>query len=193
MPGEKHISNPAPYASSVDFDRIFHEEKENLYRLSFLLTADHEKAQRCFVSGLEDSVNGNPVFKEWARSWARRTIIQSAVRVINPRPMEEQNRVTFNGNPRTEAIENGEIRAVLELAPFERFVFVMLVFEHYSEYECSLLLDCSRRDVIAARNHALHELRSAAEFHVNQQGRVFSEKVGSHDNSGSALEDVRQV
>jgi DNA-directed RNA polymerase specialized sigma24 family protein len=193
MPGAKHITSPTPYASSVDFDRIFDEEKDSLYRLSFLLTADHEKAQQCFVSGVEDSVKGNPVFKEWARSWARRTIIQSAVRVTNPRPMEEHNRVIFNGNPRSEAIEQGEIRAVLELAPFERFLFVMLVLEHYSEYECSLLLGCSRRDVIAAQNRAQQQLRSAAELHVNQQVRLFTEKLGSHENSGSALEDVLHV
>jgi DNA-directed RNA polymerase specialized sigma24 family protein len=193
MPGAKHITSPTPYASSGDFDRIFHEEKDSLYRLSFLLTADHEKAQQCFVSGPEDSVKGNPVFKEWARSWARRTIIQSAVRVINPRPMEEHSRVTFNSNPRTEAIEQGEIGAVLELGPFERFVFVMLVLEHYSEYECSLLLSCSRRDVIAARNHALQQLRNAMEFHIDQQVSVGTEKLGSHDNCGSALEDVLHV
>ena len=190
MPGAKHITSPASYASGVDFDRIFNEEKDSLYRLSFLLTADHEKAQQCFVSGLEDSVKGNPVFKEWARSWARRTIIQSAVRVISPRPMEDHNRVAFNSNPRTEVIKQGEIGAVLELGPFERFVFVMLVLEHYPEYECSVLLACSPRDVIAARNRVLQQLRSAAEFHVNQQVRVFSEKLGSHDNCGSALEDV---
>ena len=61
----------------------------SLYLLSFLLTADREKAEQCFVSGLEDAVEGNPVFKEWARSWARRVIILNAVRVINPRPAEE--------------------------------------------------------------------------------------------------------
>lgn len=193
MPGAKHITSPTPYASTGDFDRIFHEEKDNLYRLSFLLTADHEKAQQCFVSGLEDSVKGNPVFKEWARSWARRTIIQSAVRVINPRPTEEHDRVSFDSNRRTEAIEQGEIGPVLELEPFERFVVVMLVLEHYSEHECSLLLSCSPRDVIAGRNRALQQLRGAMELHVNQQASVGSEKLGSHDNYGSALEDVLQV
>lgn len=34
-------------------------------------------------------MKGNSVFKEWTRSWARREIIQSAVRVIHPRPTEE--------------------------------------------------------------------------------------------------------
>jgi hypothetical protein len=60
-----------PYASNGDFHRIFKEEKDSLYRLSFLLTADQEKAHQCLVSGLEDSMKGSPVFKEWARLWAR--------------------------------------------------------------------------------------------------------------------------
>ena len=193
MSGAKHITSPTPYASTGDFDRIFQEEKDSLYRLSFLLTADHEKAQQCFVSGLEDSVKGNPVFKECARSWARRTIIQSAVRVIDPRPTEKHDRVSFDRNRRAEAIEQGEIGAVLELEPFERFVFVTLVLEHYSEQECSLLLSCSPRDVIAGRNRALQQLRDAMELHVNQQENVGSEMLGSHDNYGSALEDVLHV
>ena len=53
MPEAKHITSPTPYASSGDFHRIFHEEKDGLYRLSFLLTADHEKSRQCFVSGLD--------------------------------------------------------------------------------------------------------------------------------------------
>jgi hypothetical protein len=142
---------------------------------------------------VEDSVKGNPVFKEWARSWARRTIIQSALRVINPRPTEEHDRVIFNSNRRTDAIEQGEIGAVLQLEPFERFVFVILVLEHYSEHECSLLLRSSRRDVIAGRNRALQQLRGAMELHVNRQVSVGSEKLGSHDNYSSALEDMLHV
>jgi hypothetical protein len=193
MSGAKHITSPTPYASTGDFDRIFQEEKDSLYRLSFLMTADHEKAHQCFVSGLEDSVKGNPVFKEWALSWARRTIIQSAVRVINPRPTEEHDRVSFDNNRRTETIVHGEIGAVLELGPFERFTFVLLVLEHYSEHECSLLLSCSRRDVIAGRNRALQQVRSAMELQLDEQVSVGSEKLGSHDNYGSTLEDVLHV
>ena len=75
MPEAKQITRPTPYASSDDFRRVFDEDMNSLYLLSFLLTADREKAEQCFVSGLEDAVEGNPVFKEWARSWARRVII----------------------------------------------------------------------------------------------------------------------
>ena len=81
MPEAKHITTSTPYASSTDFRQIFDEDIKGLYLLSFLLTADREKAEQCFVSGMEDAVKGNPVFKEWARSWVRRSIIQNAVRV----------------------------------------------------------------------------------------------------------------
>src|ERR1700737_4185059 len=109
MPEAKHITSPTPYASSGDFHRIFHEEKDGLYRLSFLLTADHEKSQQCFVSGLEDSVKENSVFKDWARSWARRAIIQCAVRIINPRPMEEGAPSSHNMGGNTWPVQPEEI------------------------------------------------------------------------------------
>jgi hypothetical protein len=63
MPGAKHITSPTPYASSGDFDRIFHEEKDSLYRLSFLLTADHEKTQRCFCLRTGGFGEGEPAIQ----------------------------------------------------------------------------------------------------------------------------------
>ena len=162
------MTRSTTYASSGDFRRIFHEETDNLYRLSFLLTADREKAEQCFVSGFEDSVKGSPVFKEWARSWARRTIIQNAVRVINPRPMEEHAPSSFNSGGKTMTAEQAEIaaalEAVLDLGPFARFVYVMSVLERYSDQERSILLGCAPRDVIAARIRALRQIDMQSSF-----------------------------
>src|SRR5713101_7949003 len=125
MPEAKQIARPTPYASKADFGQIFHEDMNGLYLLSFLLTADREKAEQCFVSGLEDAVDGSPVFKEWARSWARRQIIQNAVRVINPRPANgasHQSSAAVSANRTTPAEEQPfEIAAVLRLEPFDRF------------------------------------------------------------------------
>jgi len=158
------MTSSTMYASSGDFRRIFHEETDSLYRLSFLLTADREKAEQCFVSGLEDSVNGSPVFKEWARSWARRAIIHNAVRVINPRPTDEHAPPSLNSDGKTPAGEEAEIAAVLELGPFERFVYVMSVLEHYSDQDCLVLLGCALRDVIAARIRALQQIDMQLSF-----------------------------
>ena len=182
------IARPMPYASSGDFCRIFHEETGSLYRLSFLLTAERVKAEQCLVSGLEDSLKGSRVFKEWARSWARRAIVQNAVRVINPRPMEQNTASSFNSSGRTLAAEQVEIAAVLDLAPFERFVYVMSVLERYSDQDCSVLLGCLRRDVIAARIRALKQIGSAMELQVMQQVNVGSWKPGFDDNCRAVLE-----
>jgi len=167
MPEAKPIMRPTPYASSADFCRIFYGEMSSLYPLSFLLTADRRKAEQCFVSGLQDSLEGNPVFKDWARSWARRAIIQNAVRVITPRPVAGSARSDslVNGNGETPPVEQSEIAAVLALEPFERFVYVMSVLERYSDQDCSVLLSCARRDVLAARTRALQQIGSAMEWH----------------------------
>jgi hypothetical protein len=191
MPEAKHIARPT-YASSADFRRIFDEDMSSLYLLSFLLTADPEKAEQCFVSGLADAVEGNPVFKEWARSWARRAIIQNAVRVVNPRPVEGSGRsssTSVNSNGKTlPAEQQVEIAAVLGLEPFERFVYVMTVLERYSDQDCSLLLGCARRDVLAARTRALQQIGNAGGLHYQQLPNASLENPALHEPCSSVLQ-----
>jgi DNA-directed RNA polymerase specialized sigma24 family protein len=151
------------YASHDDFRTIFKEGMKELYQLSFLLTSDPTRAERCLVSGLEDCVSGNPVFREWARSWAKRTIVQNAIRELKPRPSQSNSplsRAMFSNLDEHSRDPGGrfEIDAVLRLADFHRFVFVMSVLEHYSEHECALLLGCSARDIREGRARALMEL-----------------------------------
>lgn len=171
MKDANRITRAQEYASSDDFQQIFEEDMNDLYLLSFLLTADREKAEQCFVSGLEDAVEGNRVFKEWARSWARRTIIQNAVRAINPKSLEVSSRQS--DAPRN--IDNTmlpaqpvEIIAVLKLRPFERFVYVMSVLERYSDQHCSVLLGCARWEVQAARIRALQQISNGMDRRSDQ-------------------------
>lgn len=164
----KHMTSPTSYASGGDFCRIFAEQTDELYQLSFLLTADHEKAEQCFVSGWENSAKGNRVFKEWARSWARRVVIQCAIRVINPSPMEEGASSSSSGSGNTLPVEHREIAAILALRPFDRFVYVMSVLERYSDQDCSVLLDCVPRNVMAARIRAFQQIGSAMNILVGR-------------------------
>jgi hypothetical protein len=131
--------------------------------LSLLLTADPEKAEQCFVSGLDDSVNGKPVFKECTHSWAQRAIIQNAVRVIKPRPMVEIAPSNSDSGETTPA-EQAEIAVVLELEPFDRFVYVMAVREGYSDEDWSVLLGFALRDVITARLRGLQQIKVQRNF-----------------------------
>jgi hypothetical protein len=145
------------YATSDDFRRVFSEEMNGLYLLGLLLTADAEKAEQCFVAGIGDSVGGNPVFREWAHSWARRTIIQHAIRMIAP---SQQKLTIANTDPLELGIEP-RLGAILKLDALERFVFVMSVLEGYSDQDCSVQLGCSRQTVVKARTRALALLATA--------------------------------
>jgi len=155
---------PTPYATGADFHWTFANDMNHLYLLSFLLTSDHSLAEKCFVRSLDDSAKGNRVFKDWVQSWAERTIVQNAVQIVRPRPANSStpNRTTERNTGGT-INPPAEIAAVVRLAPFERFAFVLSVLERYSDQECSLLLNCSRGDLVAARTQALRWIGRSAE------------------------------
>jgi DNA-directed RNA polymerase specialized sigma24 family protein len=162
--GERKItqSHSTQYAAAADFCRIFERDMNRLYLLSLLLTGDHALAEKCFVGGLEDARNSNPVFKEWAESWARRMIIRNAIQFVAPEPADDRTPASA-ADEHAAQLEPAELAAVVALPAFERFAFVMSVLERYSEQECSLLLGCSRADVLAARSRALRKLGASAE------------------------------
>jgi DNA-directed RNA polymerase specialized sigma24 family protein len=159
-------AKPQIYATSTDFARVFREDMGSLHLLSLLLTADHEKAEECFVSGLDDCIEGNNVFREWTRSWARRAIIQNAVRMLTPRRENRTgaptpvDRVDYEFGRTAEA--NAAITNILKLRDFDRFVCVLSVFERYSDQECSAQLGCSRQDVREAKTRGLQQLSESA-------------------------------
>jgi hypothetical protein len=193
MTSAKQITRPTPYASPADFCQMFDEDMNSLYLLGFLLTADREKAEQCFVSGLEDAVEGNRVFKEWAQSWARRAVILNAVRVLSPWPSEGNGRRQSSSEPVNNngkalpSPQRAEIASVLGLEPFERCVYVMTVLERYSDQDCAVLLGCMRRDVLAARTHALQQLASEAAAHYRQQAADREENPAQGERRNSAL------
>ena len=152
--------NTTLYATSSDFCRIFAEDMKNLYLLALLLTADAEKAEQCFVSGLEESSAGNQVFTEWAQSWARRTIIKNAIRLVAPVARDSGPLAAKDaGKQLLGDHAQPELRTALaplfDLQPFERFVFVMSVLEGYSTRDCTLLLGCTLESLLAARVRAM--------------------------------------
>src|SRR5215472_5186226 len=156
--GKGRLETTPAYAIAGDFCRIFAEDMSGLYLLSFLLTADKQMAERCFVSGLEDCVDSNRVFKEWARSWARRAIVRNAINLIRPTPEpSEQTMARFPVSIPSTA-ERTPVAAVVRLSPFERFVFIMSVLERYSDQDCRAMLGTSRQEVAAARASALEKI-----------------------------------
>ena len=149
------------YATQDEFCRIFAEDENALYLLAYLLTTDTLKAEQCVVAGLEDSIQGNPVFKEWVRSWSKRMIIKNAIRMISPAPGQVNGAPHVSDSDAVELDLGSALTAVLHLAPLERFVFVMSVLEGYSIQECSILLSCTKEDAAIAQSRALQHIALA--------------------------------
>jgi hypothetical protein len=151
-----------PYATREDFLNIFDQDINGLYQLSFLLTGDLQKAEKCFISGVDDCAKENRVFREWARVWAKRVIAENAIRELNPRWKYSSSSsvpaVFAHHQQLGRPSGHFDRDSVLGIADFERFVFVLCVLENYRVHECALLLGCSSREVREARTRAIAEL-----------------------------------
>ena len=75
------------------------EEMQSLYLLSFLLTADHDKAEQCLVSAIGECREGIGVFMDWTRFWTRRAVIKHAIQLIMPAPeyADDVSRISLKG------------------------------------------------------------------------------------------------
>src|SRR6266403_942513 len=119
----------ADYAISADFCAVFEKDMKPLYLLAFLLTANHNEAEQCFASTVEEAFKKQAVFKEWARTWVKRKLIENAIAILSPvsaRTGEKQELWKARSH---ETDTEGAIDAVTKLAPLERFVFVMSILE----------------------------------------------------------------
>ncbi|MGC1435506.1 MAG: hypothetical protein WA847_06395, partial [Terriglobales bacterium] len=54
------------------------------YLLAFLLTANHQDAEKCFAAAVDQALEEPVVFKPWAESWVKRSLIRNAVGIVSP-------------------------------------------------------------------------------------------------------------
>jgi hypothetical protein len=93
-----HPKKPAPadsrsdYGKPADFCQTFERDMKSFYLLIFLLTANHEEAERYFASTVEEGCDENSVFKPWIGSWIKRELIKKAIRVVFSRPRSDSQR-----------------------------------------------------------------------------------------------------
>ena len=153
---------PCEYANDADFCKVFRQHLDSLYVLALLLTANQEQAERGFAASLEDCFRSHYVFRDWAPAWAKRSVIQNAIRLLKPCPPHCDS-LHFAETPSPAKIAtlndaHWALGRILTLEPFRRFVLVMSVLERYSDHECALLLSCSAKQVREARIEALRDL-----------------------------------
>ncbi len=155
--GTSAVQRSQAYASADDFCAIFKDDMDSLYSLALVLTGSHELAHKSFLAALNDCRDGSTVFQEWARSWSRRAVIKSAIRLLGPI------QAGANDEPQAEvealASEmDASARSFLRLNRYDRFVFVISVLEGYTVRECAALLNGSPREVEQARVRALQQI-----------------------------------
>src|ERR1700719_858812 len=149
------------YATREDFREILDEDMNRLYQLSFLLTADHQKAERCFVASIEDCANESRVFREWARPWTKRVVVENAIRELKPQPSRSNSSSLPSLRQQSSSpTVHFTTDDLLRLEDFERFVFVLCVLERYRENDCALLLGCLASQVREAWTRAIQTLAS---------------------------------
>ena len=143
------------YATCADFCKVFNDSVDRLYTLALLLTADRDRAEHCFLSAFEHCTRSTTIFREWAEAWAKRTTVKTAIRIVFRSQTPTNAQVRAENNEGAVSRMEPLFTRVLNLAPFDRFVYVMSVLERIPDSECALLLDCVVRDVIDAKERAL--------------------------------------
>ena len=178
------------YAKTADFCNVFVKDTKPLYLLAFLLTANHKESEQCFVSTVEEAFKEQAVFKEWARSWVRRRMIENAIEIVSPASARSGQKRDLWSTGQRETDRECEIDMVTKLAPFERFIFVMSILERFSTWDCSLLLGCSIKKVAVAQMRGLRRLPELAALSSRGHGQplrrreVTSEKAFPLAGSG---------
>ena len=150
------------YANGMDFCRALKYEMGRLYVLAFLLSTNHEQAERCIVQMVQEIPEHKTVFKEWVRTWTRHALIKNAIRSVLLGPRAAAQARDRWWSHQSKPAETAAIEAITRLSPLDRFVFVMSVLERYSLKECSVLLDCTVESVVEARMRTFEALGSRA-------------------------------
>lgn len=144
------------YATNADFCEPFLDDSRGLYLLSLLLTADHEKAERCLTVSTDGCIGGNSVIHEWEHSWERWMIVRNAVRMftVNPVPGGPESTAAFAAS----SLQDPFLARVLALEDFERLVYVLSVLEKYPDRNCAVLLGVSPQRIRETRICALKHI-----------------------------------
>ena len=146
------------YATCTDFCEVFRRNTTQLYLLAFLLTANHQEAQECFVGAMGKAFAQRNVFKGWEESWSKRCLIEHAIGAIIFEPDRREPRRDLWLQERGENKLRTFLDAVSQLKSPERFVFVMTVLEGYAVKETALLLGRTPESVHNLRIEALQRL-----------------------------------
>jgi DNA-directed RNA polymerase specialized sigma24 family protein len=129
----------------------FDRERVGLHSLAQLLTGNSEIARRCLALAFRECIMSDSVSKGWVLSWARRTVIRNAIRLLTRgQSLSSTCAESDNGSPafalEAPCVADGS-EWILGLPECDRLVYVICVLERYSTQDCALLLGKSVREI----------------------------------------------
>lgn len=172
-PNNQHARERASfdYATRADFCHLFRDSLDSLYRLAFMITANHADAEECLLLALSRALIEKYVFKEFAFTWSKRALIICAIKIAFERSdTPAHKRDLWRGDFQS---ASDLINGLTQCEPVERVAFVMAVLERISLTECALLLGLTRQGVAAAQVRALEHV--AASNHPDYRGTRLAE------------------
>jgi len=172
----KKRSARGEYAGKEEFVNVFERERAGLQRLAILLTANSDAVKHCLIRAFRECISSSSVSRQWALSWTRRVVIRNAISLVISRGSEsslstsddkDEGFIAFSPDDSSGALAGSE--SILDLPEFDRLVFVICDLEHYSMYDCALLLGRSVRDIVEARQRVDKQVGNIGELNGSQQ------------------------
>ena len=159
------------HASPAEVVACFHDQRNVLGRLAFLITGDHATADQAVVQACEITLQGNSPFRDWLLEWAKTATIASAIshgteaiRVCEAAyedrrcPHVEQ-LCQFDDERRAASLalilQIDAQKIIAQLDPLCRAILALRIAIRSSMQDCSLRLNVSRAAVLAANCHAM--------------------------------------
>jgi hypothetical protein len=157
-PANDQTQRANEYARIEDFCAIFQHDMRSLYMLALMLTGNAADAEACFVSAFAACQTATRIFKPWAASWSRLSVVDRAMHANRPRIAHKMELLAERDE--THSLP-AELAAVLRLDDFRRFVYVLTVLEKYSIRDAAILLKHGVRDVALAQRQSIELLGKA--------------------------------
>jgi len=159
------------HASPAEVVACFHDQKNVLGRLAFLITGDHATADQAVVQACEITLQGNSPFRDWLFEWAKAATIASAISHGTKAIRIYEATYKDRRCPHVEHLSQGDAeertaslhlilgvdtqKLLTELDPLCRAVLVLRVAIRSSIQDCALRLNVSRAAVLGANCHAM--------------------------------------
>jgi DNA-directed RNA polymerase specialized sigma24 family protein len=154
------------HASAAEIVACFHDQRNLLNRLAFLITADPATAEQAVSQACEITLQGNSPFRDWLLEWAKSASITTATSLqgdvirlceamYKGRRCPHVEHLCHLDDERRAAslaliLQMDAQKIIAELDPLCRAILVLRIAIRSSIQDCSLRLNVSRAAAVAA-------------------------------------------